>query len=293
MTLTHTPDEALKQRVREHWQDEACGTRYGNSDCTRTYFEQISATRYRLEPFIHGFAKFPTGRGKEVLEIGTGCGSDFQNWVQNGAQATGVDLTEKAIGLTRERLESLGFSDDQYDLKVADAENLPFDDERFDMVYSYGVLHHTPDTLKAFSEACRVLKPGGTLRAMIYHDPSWSGMLLWVRHCLLRGKPWKSAREAIWEHLESPGTKVYNRAEARELVAAAGFEQIEVSTKLGPGDLLTIQPSRKYSSPIYKIIWALYPRWLVRLTGDRWGAALLIEARKPLPPASSASRSAA
>jgi ubiquinone/menaquinone biosynthesis C-methylase UbiE len=272
---------ALKAAVKEHWEDEACGTRYGIAADRKLYFEEISAVRYDLEPYIPPFADFKSAKGKAVLEIGVGAGADFQNWCTYALQATGVDLTEKAIALTRERLELNSIPPERYALQTADAENLPFEDDSFDLVYSWGVLHHTPDTARAFQEVFRVLKPGGAVRAMIYHVPSWGGLMMYLRCGLARGKFGMTMKEAIFSDLESPGTKAYTLEEARQLLVEAGFEKISASSKLSPGDLLTVKPSKKYGSSIYKLIWRFYPRWLVRLIGDRYGLGLLLEAKKP------------
>jgi len=272
----------LKERVKEHWEREACGTRYASATDRKRFFDEISSARYTLEPYIPAFADFPGARGKAILEIGVGAGADFQNWCSHAFHATGVDLTEKAIALTKERLELKSISPDRYALQNADAENLPFDAESFDLVYSWGVLHHTPDTRRAFREVFRVLKPGGVVKAMIYHVPSWGGLMLYLRCGLARGKFNLTMKEAIFDDLESPGTKAYTVDEARGLLVEAGFEQIRASAKLAPGDLLTIKPSKKYSAPIYRLIWRVYPRWLVRLIGNRYGLGLLIEAKKPL-----------
>ena len=109
---------------------------------------------------------------------------------------------------------------------------------------------------------------------MIYHVPSWTGWLLALRHAML------SPRKAIFEHLESAGTKAYTVREARVLVKAAGFTPLALSTDFGPGDLLSLKLSRKYDSPLARIALALYPRWLVRLLGRRFGLDLMIAARK-------------
>lgn len=271
----------LKERVKEHWEREACGTRYGSETDRKRFFDEISAARYRLEPYIPAFADFPSARGKAILEIGVGAGADFQNWCTHAFHATGVDLTEKAVALTRERLEVNSIPSERYALQNADAENLPFDDKSFDLVYSWGVLHHTPDTGRAFREVFRVLKPGGVVKAMIYHVPSWGGLMLYIRCGLARGKFSLTMKEAIFADLESPGTKAYTLEEARELLIQAGFEKISASSRLSPGDLLTVRPSKKYGSSIYKLIWRFYPRWLVRLIGDRYGLGLLLEAKKP------------
>jgi len=189
--------------------------------------------------------------------------------------------TEKAVALTRERLELNCIPSDRYVLQNADAESLPFDAESFDLVYSWGVLHHTPDTGRAFREVSRVLKPGGVVKAMIYHGPSWSGLMLYLRCGLARGKFNLTMKEAIFADLESLGKKAYSVDEAQGLLVAAGFEQLRASAKLTAGDLLTIKPSKRYSALAYRLLWRVYPRWLVRLMGDRYGLGLLIEAKKP------------
>lgn len=273
--------DVLKVQVKDHWERETCGTRYGENQDRKTYFDQIATARYELEPYIPGFADFPSGRGRSILEIGVGAGSDFANWCAHADHATGIDLTERAIALTTERLQLNGVDPSRYTLRTTDAENLPFADASFDLVYSWGVLHHSPRTERAFQEVFRVLRPGGTIRVMIYHAPSWVGWQLYLLHGLARGKPFKSVREICSDHLESPGTKVYSRAEARTMVEAIGFRDVTIGTLLAPGDLLTIKLSGKYQSPVFRLIQACYPRWLIRMLGHRFGLNLTIVATKP------------
>lgn len=205
---------------------------------------------------------------------------DFSRFVKHGAHAVGMDLTAGGLRHTHRRLKAL-CSRQGYNLVQGDAENLAFQDNSFDLVYSWGVLHHTPDTDRAFGEAIRVLKPGGEIKAMVYHANSWTGWMLWARYGLLRLRPFTSVRRCVYERLESPGTKVYTPAEAKRLLKSNGFTDIQTSTKLGPGDLLEIRPSRRYQGRIYGAVWSLYPRWFIRLMGDRFGLYLLLTARKP------------
>jgi hypothetical protein len=100
--------------------------------------------------------------------------------------------------------------------------------------------------------------------------------MLWLRYGWLRGK---SLRQAVHDRLESPGTKSYTREEARALLQE--FEQIEFRQAFSPGDLLLNEPSARFQGLAYRIIWRLYPRFLVRMFGGKLGLFLLISARKP------------
>lgn len=272
---------ALKQAVKDHWEQETCGVRYGDGEERLAWFRTIAEKRYELEPYIPDFAQFAEGQGKKVLEIGVGAGSDFLNWARNAGHATGVDLTEAGIALTRERLTLEQIDPARFALQPADAENLPFETGSFDIVYSWGVLHHTPDTRKAYSEVLRVLKPGGRMRTMVYQVPSWTGFMLYLLHGVAKGKIGLGQRGAMYAHLESAGTKSYTVAEARELATSLGYKDVVVSTKLGPGDLLTIAPSARYNSWPFKLAFMFWPRWLIRMLGDKYGLYLLLEGRKP------------
>ncbi len=271
----NTPPDALKKAVEAHWDAVPCGTRDLPPDDRRRFFRELEDERYALEPYIRDFARFERGRGKRVLEVGVGAGTDFVNWVRAGAVATGVDLTSQGVALTKERLALEGL---EATVLQADAERLPFEDGSFDIVYSYGVLHHSPDTPRAIEEVRRVLRPGGTALIMVYHLWSWVALTLWAVHGLGRGRPFASPREIVFDHLESPGTKAYTRDEARALFR--GFARVSLRTQLGHGDLLLMRPSEKYRSWKYELLWRLYPRPLVRATGDRFGTALMVEAVK-------------
>ena len=264
-----SPAAGLKEEVRDFWNADPCGSRYLGD---RADFEAHARARYELEPYIHEFAGFAQSRGRKVLEIGVGMGADYLEWLRAGAQATGVDLSSTSLEKAKQRCEIAGYA---ADLRVSDAEHLPFPNDTFDIVYSYGVMHHSPDTPQCIREARRVLKPQGTLRIMIYHHPSLTGFMLWLRYGLLRGK---SLRQCVHDHLESPGTKSYTPEEARAMLD--GFEQIEFRQAFSPGDLLLNEPSARFQGLAYRMVWRLYPRFLARRFGSRLGLFLLISARK-------------
>ena len=273
---------SLKKVVRNYWDEETCGVRYGQGNTGAAFFQSIRDKRYDLIPYIEKFAGFEHAGGKDLLEIGVGAGTDFENWVKHGARAHGIDLTQSAIDITRKRLEHSGFDTSKIFLSPGDAENLQFDSNMMDIVWSWGVLMHTPDTAKAFTEVFRVLKPGGVFRGMIYAVPSWTGWLLWCRHCLAKGQFFRNSRWAIYNYLESPGTKAYSNNEIRNLLQGIGFSNIELQRRLSPSDLLNFTPSKKYNQKAFRLISTIYPRQLIQLSGNRFGFNLLVEARKPL-----------
>ncbi len=273
--------DPLKAAVKEHWESEPCNTRYSSDEDRFQYFSSLERMRYRMEPYILQLADFESSKGKRVLEIGVGSGIDFANWIRAGAVATGIDLTERGVSLTKEWLTLLGYGEGRFQLLVGDAENLPFEDGSFDIVFSYGVLHHTPDTAQAFREAYRVLFKDGQLKCMIYHVPSWTAINLWLYYGLLRCAPWKSLRDVIYENVESPGTKAYTVGEARNLINAVGFRRINPSLFVDSGDLLTLKLSSKYDHNRFAR-WAVkyYPRGIVKRLGNRLGTTLCITAVK-------------
>src|SRR5262249_32361207 len=162
----------LKERVRAFWQEHPCGTKFSDAEMgSREFFDRIEAHRYGKEWHIPAAADFAGARGLKVLEIGCGLGTDGAQFAAAGADYTGVDLTEAAIDLAGKRF---ALSDLKGEFRVADAENLDFADDSFDLVYSHGVLHHTPNIEAAVREIHRVLKPGGRAMVMLYHRGSYN-----------------------------------------------------------------------------------------------------------------------
>lgn len=265
----------LKTDVRDFWNRASCGEELLLPSTDRDGYTAQLAERYRLEPYIPQFAGFSRSRGLRTLEIGVGLGADHQSFAAGGADMHGVDLTPRAIEHTTRRLELFGLKSQ---LAVGDAENLPFAAESFDLVYSWGVLHHSPDTPKAFKEVHRVLRKGGTARIMIYSKWSLIGLMLWLRYGLLRGRPFTSMREIYDKYLESPGTKAYTITEARQL--CADFSEVRIHTVLTHGDLLSSGAGQRHRGPLLSLARRIWPRWFFRIFTPRSGLFMLIECRK-------------
>jgi ubiquinone/menaquinone biosynthesis C-methylase UbiE len=260
-TATPHSETSQNEDVRQYWDQEVCGT-YESvvgtlPELSREWFALVEQHRYAMEPFIHTFAQFPAHRGKTVLEVGVGAGTDHLQWARAGAVCYGVDLTQRAIDTTRAHLALHGLSSH---LQRIDAETLPFPDACFDVVYSWGVIHHSAHPEQIIREIRRVLKPNGTFIGMLYARHSLVVFKLWVKHALLKGRPWRSWMELVADHMESPGTKAYTIHELNALWSE--FSSCDTTQILTP----------------YDGNW--FPGWMRRFFPDRWGWFIAITARK-------------
>lgn len=264
-----------KDAVRDFWDEASCGELLYLPGVTREEYDAQARTRYRLEPFIDDFARFEESEGLDVLEIGVGLGADHQRFAKSKSRLHGIDLTDRAIEHTRRRLDLFGLHSE---LRVGDAENLPWPDNSFDIVYSWGVLHHSPNTKEAIKQVWRVLRSGGEARVMIYYTWSLVGLMLWVRYALLTFRPWLSLTNIYAIHLESPGTKAYTISEAQKLFSA--FSEVKIKTVLTHGDLLSSKAGQRHGGILLTMARLLWPRWLFRKFFPDNGLFMMITAVK-------------
>ena len=153
-----------------------------------------------------------------------------------------------------------------------------FEDNMFDIVYSWGVIHHSPNTPLAVNELFRVLNPGSIAKIMIYHKYSFVGYMLWFRYGLLRFNPFLSLKEIYSNYLESPGTKAYTVNEAKQLFE--NFSKVEISTVLTHGDLLSSDAGQRHKGILLNIAKAIFPRFFIKLLFPGHGLFMLIKATK-------------
>lgn len=252
---------SLTEEVRAYWEQTPCGTGgtiVGDAQpLSPAWFRRIEEHRYALEPFIHSVAQFTRHRGKHLLEVGVGAGTDHLQWARAGAVCHGVDLTQAAIDTTRAHLAQHGFSSE---LRRLSAESLPFADESFDLVYSWGVIHHAERPEAIVREIHRVLRKGGQFIGMLYARHSMVALRFWARFALLAGKPWRSLADVIWHHMESTGTRCYTRRELARMFAA--FGTVQTCKILTPYDADHL------------------PRWLAALLPDAAGWNIAVKATK-------------
>ncbi len=238
----------LNDEVRSFWEQEACGSGVdivGKLEpLTMEWFEQIENYRYDAEPFIFSVAQFPRHAGKKILEIGVGAGTDHLQWARCGATCFGVDLTQIAIETTATRLKMYGYTST---LQRVDAEQLPFDDNAFDIVYSWGVIHHSENPERIVAEIERVLKPNGKFIGMFYRRRSIFAIKLWIKHALLKGKFFMGLGGVLWNYMESIGTKAYDHHEI--ITIFRKFRNIELYPLLSKADTKGFPESLKNLIP--------------------------------------------
>lgn len=200
-----------KRRVKQFWEDNPCGARdVGLESGTPGFFAALEKARYEADDFMPEVVGFERTRDASVLEVGCGVGTDLVQFAKHGARVVGIDLTLAGAQLSRSNLSA---SRQPGATLVADGETLPLASNSFDLVYSWGVIHHTPDTERAAHEIVRVARPGGKIIVMVYNRRSLVALQAWAVYGLLRGRPQRSPSELISEHLESPGTKTFTRKE--------------------------------------------------------------------------------
>lgn len=218
--------------VRDYWDRRPCNLRHSPAPVgSREYFDEVEQRKYMVEPHIPGFAGFARWAGRRVLEIGCGLGTDTVNFARAGAQVTAVDLSARSLDLARQRADLFGLAD-RISFVEADAERLSdfLRPEAYDLVYSFGVIHHSPHPDRILRDVRRhFCGPETTLKVMVYHRWSWKvlGIVAGEAH----GALWRMD-EAVARHSEAqtgcPVTYTYSRRSGREMLESAGFDVTHV-----------------------------------------------------------------
>lgn len=244
------------EQVREFWDEHICGDVFTSltDRSSREYLEEVRRNRYHYEYHLLPFLRRVAAAGSPVLEIGCSMGIDLAELARMGAQVVGVDLSPKSIEVARRHFAIVGL---QAELKVANAEKLDFPDATFGVVYSFGVLHHTPNMEAALEEVYRVLRPGGKAFLMLYSRYSLNRLV----HVILR-IPYESPRD--WK-TDAPVTQVFSKREIRQLLHRFANLRIEKRYLFGAG---------------YRPVADIVPQSLNDMLGRLFGWHWMIEAQK-------------
>ena len=207
---------ATIEDVRKYWDDRPCNVQHSEKQKgSIEYFDEVEAKRYAAEPHIVPWVDFPRWSGKKVLEVGCGMATEGINFVRAGAQYTGTDLSKESIDLAFSRFVSYNV---EGQFHTGDAEELSsfVPVEPYDLVYSFGVIHHSPEPKKILSEIKKYMNKDSTLKIMLYAKDSWKGAMI------------RSGLDQPEAQYGCPIANTYNRQEVFELLEGfriTGYEQ--------------------------------------------------------------------
>jgi 2-polyprenyl-3-methyl-5-hydroxy-6-metoxy-1,4-benzoquinol methylase len=222
MTQQNTFANVAIEQVASYWNKRPCNIRHSTSEVgTRQYFDEVEARKYLVEPHIPGFAEFSRWQGKKVLEIGCGIGTDTINFARAGAQVTAVDLSVESLNLAKQRADMFGLSD-LITFYHANAEELssvvPL--QPYDLVYSFGVIHHTPFPERVIEQIRQhYVAPGSTVKIMVYHRHSYKVFRIVMTEG--KGAFWRLDQLVAYSSEAQSGSPVsysYTRDSVRELL---------------------------------------------------------------------------
>jgi 2-polyprenyl-3-methyl-5-hydroxy-6-metoxy-1,4-benzoquinol methylase len=251
-------EEKSIQEVKNYWNSRPCNIRHSPKEIgSREYFDEIEARKYFVEPHIPFFAEFERWKGKKVLEIGCGIGTDTINFARSGAEVTAVDVSEKSLDLAKKRAEVFGLQH-RIQFYCANAEELssivPVSD--YDLVYSFGVIHHTPHPEKVLEQIRLYVKPGTKVKIMVYHKYSWK--VFWIVMNYGFGQFWK-LDELVARNSEAqtgcPITYTYTHKEFSQILQKYGFDVINAFVD-------HIFPYRISEYTKYRYVKVWYFRWI-------------------------------
>lgn len=255
---------ATVEDVRDYWNRRPCNIRHSTREIgSKEYFDDVEARKYFVEPHIPGFAEFPKWTGKKVLEIGCGLGTDATNFARAGADYHATDLSEESMELARRRFDVFGLKG-QFTPGNAEELSRFITERNFDLVYSFGVIHHTPNPGKVLGEARKVIAEDGEFRVMLYAKNSWKDIMIEA------GLDQPEAQSGC------PVAFRYTPDEARELFAAHGFEVTRIEqTHIFP---YVIEKYVKYEYEVQPWFQAM-PKTMFEALERSMGWHLLIYAR--------------
>lgn len=264
------------ERVRDYWNSRPCNIRHSLKEIgTKEYFDEVEARKYFVEPHISGFAEFSRWRGKKVLEIGCGIGTDTMNFARAGADVTAVDISSDSLEIARKRAKAFGLDNIRFYQSNAEELTSVVPIERYDLVYSFGVIHHTPHPHNIIEQIRRYMDSDSIFKIMVYHRNSWK--IFWILMSYGKGAFWK-LEELVARHSEAqtgcPVTYTYTRKSIKDLLK--GFEII--NTKV---DHIFAYKVDEYVQYRYKKVW--YFRWIpmraFQWMEQNWGWHLCVTAK--------------
>lgn len=172
-----TQDKNLIKKIISYWDNQPCNILNSNSAIgTYEYFEENSSNRYLVEPHIKSFADFQSYKGKRVLEIGCGIGADGVEFAKHGAEYVGIDISCSSLEIAKKRFSVYNLKGSFYEMSGDDPALINLG--KFDLVYSFGVIHHYPNAHAIINNIYELLTDDGVFKFMVYATNSWKNAMI-------------------------------------------------------------------------------------------------------------------
>jgi 2-polyprenyl-3-methyl-5-hydroxy-6-metoxy-1,4-benzoquinol methylase len=206
----------LVDKIKQYWNTQPCNVKHSLSEPgTEQYWNEVSERRFFVEPHLRDFASFHMWRGKRVLEIGSGIGSDAVEFARHGAEYVGIDLSAESVIMSRQRFELFGLTGEFHVMDGADTESVATLG-KFDLVYSCGVLHHYPDMGTCLNNIRDALVPNGEFRMLVYAKNSWKYAMI------------QKGLDQFEAQAGCPFAKAYTKEEIYQLLNSRNLEVLRI-----------------------------------------------------------------
>lgn len=271
VSLKLSESDILIGKVRNFWDEHPCNINHSPKMVgTREYFEEVERRKYFVEPHILRFAEFARWRGKRVLELGCGIGTDTINFARHGAYVSAVELSERSLELAKHRAKVYGLRD-RIKFYCGNAEELDkfVPVEPYDLIYSFGVIHHTPHPQRIIEQIRNYTYPDSTIKIMVYHWYSWK--VLWILLTYGKAKFWRM-KELVARYSEKargcPCTYTFTRNQIARLLEKHGFKIKEIwADHIFPYRIVDYAQFRYTKVWYFRYIPQRFFRWLERHFG--------------------------
>jgi len=205
-------------KVKQFWNFRPCNIKHSDKPInTKEYYDEVEKKKYFVEPHIPQFAEFKKWTNKNVLEIGCGIGTDSINFARNGAKLTTIDLSEKSIEICKKRFEVFNLS---ADIICGDCEKLNniLNNQKFDLIYSFGVIHHSPEPSKIIEGIQKYCHKETVIKIMLYSFFSFKTLEAWIKYGWRFNFSFKKSIEYYAEaQLGCPIAKTYTKNNLKNL----------------------------------------------------------------------------
>jgi len=249
--------------VENYWDSRPCNVRHSSREIgTVEYFNEVEHKRYFVEPHITSFADFDNWSGKHVLEVGCGIGTDAVKFARNGAIYTGIELSNESLALAKKRFEVFKLTGTFLKGNAEELDNV-LGNKKYDLIYSFGVLHHTPNFSLALKQIYNYCHKNSKVKIMVYASNSYKQKLI----------------EAGLEQPEAqkgcPIANTYEKSEAIEILRNNGFK----TTSIYQSHIFTYQVDPYKINKYIKQPWfETMPKEIFEVLERNFGWHLMIDA---------------